>query len=398
MRYVIVGNGWAAVAAAQALAEEDPSATIEIFGDEPYWAYRRPQLPDLLAGGVDLEHMWIHPPAWYEERGIAVHRDVRVEALDPPGQAILLSGGQRVPYDRLLLAMGSTAYVPPLAGTGRRGFFTLRTVDDALAIRDYAAKSRRAIVIGGGLLGLESARGLSSLGLQITIIEYGSWILQRQLDAEGAAILAPIMEGMGIRVVTHGISERVLGDECVAGLSLRGGTELEAELVLCATGVRPQTALAEQAGLTVNRGVVVDEHLRTSTAGIFATGDVAEYAGQVYGILPVAWEQSRVAAANMAGREATYAGTVPSTTLKVAGVDLTSIGEVNPRGEGFIELRRSEPEAGRYLKAVLHEGRLVGAILLGDRRRVGLFRRLITQGSDVSAFADRLLEDDFQLP
>jgi len=395
MRYVIAGNGATAVMAADALVKEEPGSTIEIYGDESYLAYRRPQIPAFLAGEVELERMLMHSQAWYDERGIAVHRDAHVEALDPGAGQIHLAGGEKVPYDRLLLAVGSRSFVPPIMGTDQPGVFTLRTVEDAMAIREYAQNRRRAVVIGGGLLGLEAARSLRALGLEVTVLEVYGWLLPRQLDRPGAEILTGIIEGMGIHVLTGAALECVSEKECVSGVRLKDGRGLEAEVVLISTGVRCRLELAREAGLEVNRGVVVDGHLRSSAEGIYAAGDVAEFEGRVYGILPAVWDQAPIAAANMAGREAVYTGTIPSTTLKVVGLDLTSVGEVNPEGEAFEELRRSEPEAARYVKVVLRDGRLVGAILLGDRRRVRMFKGLIDKEADVSTYAERLLDADF---
>lgn len=395
MRFVIVGNGAAAVLAAETLLREAPAGHIEIYGEEPYLAYRRPQLPEYLAGGVQVERMLIHPAAWYEERGVAVHRGVRVEALDPAAGMIYLADGRSVPYDRLLLATGSSAFIPPIVGADLPGVFSLRTLDDARRIREYAQGRRQAVVIGGGLLGLEAARGLRALGLEVTVLEVYGWLLPRQLDRPGAEVLSGLIEGLGIHILTGAAAECIAAEGNVSSLRLQDGRELAADLILISAGVRPRVELAQHAGLAVNRGVVVDEHLRTSAESIYAAGDVAEFQGRCYGILPAVWEQAPIAAANMAGREALYRGTTPSTTLKVVGVDLTSIGEVNPEGEGFAELRRVEPAAGRYTKLVLRQGRLVGAILLGDRRRVRLFERLVKEKADVSTYAERLLDPGF---
>lgn len=398
MRYVIVGNGAAAELAAETLLKEDPTAEVVIYGDEPYWAYRRPQLPDFLAGGVAEERLLIRPPAWYQEKGIAVHRGVRVQGLDPAAGAIYLADGRREGYDRLLLATGSTAFVPPIAGTPVRGVFSLRTWDDAQTIRAYAQGREYAVVIGGGLLGLEAARALRTLGLRVTVVELQSWLLSRQLDQPGAEILQGIIEGLGIRVITGAAAGQCEAEEeCVTRLRLKDHRVLPAEVILVSAGVRPRVELAQAAGLAVNKGIVVDDHLRTSAEGIYAAGDCAEHAGRVYGILPAVWDQAPIAAANMAGREARYSGTVPTTTLKIVGVDLTAIGEVNPEREGAEELRRSEPERGRYVKVVLREGRIVGAILLGERKRVRMFAALIQDRADVSAYAERLLDENYEV-
>jgi nitrite reductase (NADH) large subunit len=397
MHHLVVGNGAAAVMAAETLLKRDPTAKIEIYGEEPYLAYRRPQLPEFLAGEVEQQRMLIRPEEWYAEKGIAVHRGARVQGLDPQAGTIHLADGRKAGYDRLLLATGSTAFVPSIAGSDVPGFFSLRTVSDALHIREYAAGREYAVVIGGGLLGLEAARGLRALGLKVTVVELYGWLLPRQLDEAGAEILTHIIEGLNIRVITGVATECVAEEECLSRLRLRDHRVLPAEVILVSAGVRPRVDLAQTAGLTVNKGVVVDNHLRTSAEGIYAAGDVAEHAGRVYGILPAVWDQAPIAAANMAGDEAVYTGTVPSTTLKVVGVDLTSIGEVNPEKEGAVELRRSDPEAGWYVKLVLREGHLVGAILLGERKRVRMFSRLIGERADVAGYAEKLLDRDFEV-
>ncbi len=395
MRYVIVGNGTAAVMAAEKLTQLTPGAAVDIYGEEPHYCYRRPQLPAFLAGEVEVERMLMHPPAWYDERGIKVHIGIHVEALDPSAQTVRLADGRQIPYDRLLLATGSVPFIPPIQGADQPGVFSLRTVDDALAIREHAARHDRAIVLGGGLLGLEAARGLHSLGLEVVVLESYGWLLPRQLDEPGGQILAQMIEAMGIHVIIGAATKCMAAEECVAGLRLQDGTEVEGDLILISTGVRPRVDLARSAGLEVKRGVVVDDCLRTSDEGIYAAGDVTEHRGLCYGILPAVWDQAPIAAANMAGQEVLYQGTIPTTTLKVVGIDLTSIGEANPEEDGFVELRRADLEAGRYVKVVLREGHLVGAILLGDRRRVRLFSRLISTGADVSPFAERLLDPGF---
>jgi nitrite reductase (NADH) large subunit len=395
MHHLIVGNGAAAVMAAENLLKHDPAATIEIYGEEPYLAYRRPQLPQFLAGEVEQQRMRIRPAEWYAEKGITVHRGIRVEGLEPQAGKVHLANGRQAGYDRLLLATGSKAFVPPITGSDVRGVFSLRTVDDARQIREYAASREYAVVIGGGLLGLEAARGLRALGLQVTVVELYDWLLPRQLDQAGAEILAQIIESLGIRVIFGVASKCEAEAECLARLRLQDRRVLPAEVILISAGVRPRMELAQTAGLTVNRGIVVDDHLGTSAEGIYAAGDVAEYQGRVYGILPAVWDQAPIAAANMAGAETVYTGTIPSTTLKVVGVDLTSIGEVNPEDEEAVELRRSEPETGRYVKLVLREGHLVGAILLGERKRVRMFNRLVNERADVSMYAEELLDKNF---
>jgi nitrite reductase (NADH) large subunit len=397
-RYVIVGNGIAGVTAAQAIARAEPGAAVCIYAAEPYHTYRRPQLPPYVAGEVAETDIAYRPPEWYEQRGIRVHLNDPVVELDPADHRVRLADGSIGPYDRLLLATGGRAWAPSVEGTDWRGFFTLRTLDDARAIRGGAGAARQAVVIGGGLLGLEAARALRALGLEVAVVELVDHLLPRQLDHEGAIVLRGIVERMGIRVFTGAVTEAILGDGVVAAVRLEGGRELPAGMIVCTVGMRPDVALARQADLEVERGVVVDERLQTSAEDIYAAGDVAEAGGVIYGIIPAAVEQARVAAANMvAPGSAVYPGTLPATTLKVVGAEVASLGESVVEDTGLLQLRRADPATGRYRKFALREGRIVGAILLNDRERLLPVRRLIEQGADVSACAERLLDDDFDL-
>lgn len=401
MNFTIIGNGVAGNTAALTLARVAPGAQIDVYTAEAHPYYPRPLLPAFLAGDLSLKRLYFQPAAWYAKRGITLHLGVQVAALIPQEHQLRLANGTTASYDRLLLAMGAHPFVPPVRGADKPGVFTLRTVDDAQAIQTYARGVRRAIVIGGGLLGLEAARALRVLGLDVTVIEFFPRLLPRQLDAEGAAVFQGLIESLGIEVMVDAVSEEILGTDGVTGLRLKDGREFGGDLVLIAAGVRSNVTLARQAGLEVNRGVVVDEHLRTSAADVYAAGDVAEFDGRVYGIVPAAIEQARAAAVNMAGDESvTYGGTLPSTRLKVVGIDLTSIGTIMPeegREAEYQELRRADAARGLYRKLVLKEGRIVGAILLGDKARVKPVTQLINRGVDVSAHAERLLDDDFDL-
>jgi nitrite reductase (NADH) large subunit len=413
MRFVIIGNGVAGVTAARALSDAGAGAEIEVYTQEIHHYYPRPRLQSFLAGEIELEELPLYIPAWYEKRGIAVHLGVEVVGLDPRAKQIALTDGRQVPYDRLLLATGSHPFVPPIEGVDKGGVFTLRTIEDALAIKRWAKGAERAVVIGCGLLGLEAARALTVLGLKVTVLERGPYPLRRQIDAEGGALMRELIGAMGIEVALNASSQAILGDGTspptlrrgsgqalggiegglATGVLLQDGRTIEGGLILISTGIRSNVRLAQEAGLEVNQGVVVDEHLRTSTDDIYAAGDVAEFQGRVYGIIPASLEQAKAAALNMLGEDAAYQGTIPSNTLQVVGIDCTSIGVVHPEDEDCQELRKSE--AGVYKKLVLKDGRLVGAILLGDRKDVVPISRLIQKGADVSRYAERLLDDDF---
>ncbi len=401
-QYVIVGNGVAGVTAAQSLVQADPAAAVHIFGEEPYPYYQRPRLWEFLAGEIEQQALYFRPPEWYAAKGIQLHLGVRATVLNPVEHRLTLANGDSIDYDRLLLATGAQPFVPPFAGTNKVGVFTLRTLDDARAMRAYAQNVRRAVVIGGGLLGLETARALLSLGLDVTVIECGPHLLPRQLDAEGAQFLQARLEAMGLHFLTGVAIETILGPERVAGVGLEDGRVVEGELVLIATGIRSRVELAREAGLEVHHGVVVDGQLRTSAADIYAAGDVAEFEGVVYGLIPAAIEQAQTAAANMVGpgqrpSPTVYSGTVPATTLKVVGIDLTCLGDATASGDGSVILRRADPSAGIYRRLALRNGKLIGAILLGDTRNVQPLKQLIATGRDVSAYGEQLLDESLDL-
>ncbi len=401
MKFVIIGNGIAGITAARTISAAAPGAQIEIYTDEIHPYYWRPSLISLLAGHLSPEDMYVYPPEWYAERGIVVHLGAKARGLDISRQRLLLEGGGESSYDRLLLTLGSSPFLPPLAGIEKDGVFTLRSIEDAVAIKSRAEEclaegSREAVLIGGGLMGLESANALRSLGLQVTVLEQGPWLLHKQVDQQGGKVLQGQIEGLGIGFMLGAVPESILGDEAVSGVLLTNGISVPASLLLCSAGVRPRIDLARRAGLAVGRGILVDNQMRTSATNVYAAGDVAEWEGQLPCIIPVAVEQARVAAGNMVeAGSATYYGTVPHTTLKVVGLDLTSIGLIAPQEEGYEELREADPARGVYKKLVLRDGRIVGAILLGDKKPVSPVIKLIKQGTDVSAHRDRLLDDDF---
>ncbi|HET89769.1 MAG TPA: NAD(P)/FAD-dependent oxidoreductase [Chloroflexi bacterium] len=398
MKHVIVGSGVAGVTAAQSIVRADADAQVHLLGEESFPYYRRPMLWEFISGQVTEEEVYFRPLDWYAEQGIHIHLSTQVTALDPEAHCLTLSDGAAVQYDRLLLATGARSFIPPCQGTDKVGVFTLRTLEDARAIKAYAQNVATAVVIGGGLLGLETARALHTAGLDVTVVEFYDYLLPRQLDAEGAQVLESLLEGQGLHIVTGGVTEAILGEERVAGIQLQDERTIPGELVLFSTGIQSETTVAQAAGIHVNRGIVVDEELRTSAEDVWAAGDVAEFEGRVYGIIPPAIEQARIAAANMVTPgSAAYAGTIPSTTLKVAGAELMSLGECTVENSQVVPLRRVDAKGGRYRKLALRDGCIVGAILLNDQERTQAIQQLIERKIDVSANADHLLDDAFDL-
>jgi nitrite reductase (NADH) large subunit len=395
MKIVIVGNGLAGTLAAKTARELDPEAGIEIFGEEKYAYYPRPNLIEFLAGRLPYEKLFAFPENWNVRQRIDVHLGAKVAKIRPAEWAVETESGGVFPYDALLLASGARAAVPPLTGSGLKGVFVLRTLDDALAILDHLRTHAHVAVLGGGLLGLEIARAIRGRGAEVSVVEFFDRLLPRQLDPAAAGILKHQIEKTGISVRLGAVSREILGAAEVRGIRFESGDEVEADLVVIAAGVKPELALAKDAGLTVERGIVVDDRLRTSRPEIFAAGDVAEHQGRVYGIIPASFEQARAAAGNMLGMDMPYSGTVPSNTLRVAGLYVTSAGEVNPEARGHEVLVRSVPEDGLYKKIVLKEGRLVGAIWMGTKKGAVEIGRFVALKKDVESRKGDLLEDTF---
>jgi nitrite reductase (NADH) large subunit len=348
---------------------------------------------------MEQEELYFQPMSWYEEKGIQFHLETEVTSLDKGSRRVSLKNGSEISYDRLLLATGARPFVPPCDGTDKEGVFTLRTLEDALAIKTHAENASQAVVVGGGLLGLETARALSEAGPNVHVIEIGDHLLPRQLDVEGAQVLRVLLEDQGIEITTGAIVEAILGDERAERIRTKDGRVLDGQLVLFSAGVRCRARLAEEGGLEVNRGAVVDAQMRTSAEDIYAAGDVAEFEGQIGGIIPPAMDQAEVAAANMVEPgSAVYTGTLPATTLEVVGARVTSLGVHNPDAGDVDHIVRYKDEGrGLYRKFVLHDGRLVGAILLNDPQRAALARQLIDREIIVSEHRDDLVRNEFDL-
>jgi nitrite reductase (NADH) large subunit len=385
VRALIVGNGIAGVSVAAALRrlEPDPERLrIDIYTKEPYELYSRIRLPEIFRSRLDFADIKMYQPEWYGQRSIRVHKSRQVVRLDRAGKRIVLRDGQEEPYDKLVLCLGADSACPPIRNVFQKGIFTIREYGDADALRSYLQSGvRRLVVVGGGLLGLEAAFHLRSPTLEgLTVIEQADRLLARQLDATGAAILKRLVEQWPCEVLTGRSISAFLGQGRVEGVRLADGRELEAQTVLISAGIRPRIELAREAGLAVNRGVVVDEHLRSSDPDIFVAGDLAEFQGVVWGIIPAALDHAPVVAHNLlgAGEPRSYRQTIPQNTLKVAGIELSSIGDVNLLdGPGYQEFRRQDEPGGRYEKWVFRDGTLVGSILLGSKINLAYARRAV---------------------
>ncbi len=393
-RYLIIGNGVAGARAAIKIREADPEGEIHIFTEEAYPFYYRVRFPEFVAGEVTLKDITIHTKEYYEGRRISIHLEEPIEGVRPDRREVFSKKGKVYPYDLLLMATGAKAFVPPIKGVEKKGVFTLRTLKDALEMKEFSTQVKQAILIGGGLVGLETGGALLRRGIKVSVIEHNPRILPRQMDESGAEILQKKMEEMGFSFFLNGQSEEILGGERAEGLRLKDGRVVEGQMVILSAGVRPNIELAKVSGLETKNGILVDDQLRTKTEGIFAAGDVAEHRGRVYGIWPAAQRQGEVAGTNMAGGQAIYEGTVVSNTLKVVGIDLTAAGEIDP--EKRLEcVVRSDREKCTYCKITFKEDKIVGCILLGETKGREEILDAIEKKINVRHLRDSILEEGF---
>ncbi len=390
MKVLIIGNGIAGVSVAGALRklETDPARlSIDIFTREPHELYSRIRLPEVFRSRLESADLEIYRPGWYEERSIRVHKNREVVRLERLEKRVVLRSGERVGYDKLVLCMGANSSRPPIPNSDLQGIFTIREYGDADDLRRYLqAGTRQAAVLGGGLLGLEAAHHLLSPDLErLTVIEQEKRLLPRQLDETGAALLKRLVERWPCEVLVGNTVSGFVGRGRVEAVYLAGGVELPAQTVLISAGIKPRLDLARDAGLEVNRGIVVDARLRSSDPDIFVAGDLVEFEGVVWGIIPAALDHAPVVAHNLlgAGGELSYRQTIPQNTLKVAGIELTSLGKVNLEDERGYEVVRHYDEPGeRYEKWVFKDGLLVGCLLLGSREHLALARRSLGRELD----------------
>lgn len=365
MKYVIVGNGVAGTTAALNIRKLDGEGEITIVSNEALPFYSRIRLIDYLAGEIREEELIVHKDDWYEGNRIRLLLSAPATGIDAGAKEVLLHSGERLRYDRLLLCTGGIPFVPRIPGAEREGVFTLRTVEDAKAIRDYAEGVQDVALIGGGLLGLETGNALRKRGKRILVVEVFPRLLPRQMDPEGSEVLSDQMEEMGFRFFLGARTKEIPGGGKAEGVLLEDGRRINAGMVIISAGIKADTALAESAGIRLGKkGIMVDDRMRTSAEDIYAAGDAVEHEGVLYGIWPAAEGQGQVAGVNMAGGTARFQGITPSNVLKVAGVDLASAGNIDAEGE-YESIVHRDNDRHIYRKVVIENGCLGGCILLG---------------------------------
>jgi nitrite reductase (NADH) large subunit len=395
MKLVVVGNGMAGIRAVEELLKIAPDLyDITVFGAEPHPNYNRILLSPVLAGEQTVDQIILNPLSWYAEHGITLHTGKKVTTIDRIKRLVIADDGTTAPYDRLLLATGSNPFVPPVPGRDLQGVIAYRDIADTHTMIDAAATHRHAVVIGGGLLGLEAANGLTVRGMAVTVVHIMPWLMERQLDAVAGKLLQGSLEQRGLKFLIGAQTAELLGYDSgrVRAVRFKDGSEIAADLVVMAAGIRPNTELAERAGLHCNRGIVVNDTLQTITdPRVYAVGECAAHRGVAYGLVAPLFEQGKVCATHLAqfgiGR---YSGSQTSTKLKVTGIDLFSAGNFMG-GEGTEEIVLSDPLGGVYKKLVLQNDKLVGACLYGDTVDGSWYFKLLREGRPIGDLRDRLM-------
>jgi nitrite reductase (NADH) large subunit len=402
-RLVVVGNGMAGARFVEEVLERGGSEQfrITVLGDEPHGNYNRIMLSPVLAGEEHEDDIVLNSHEWYADNGVHLRAGVRVERIDTAAKVVYSADGSVTPYDHLVLATGSYSFIPPMKGVrdddggllpGVHGF---RTIDETRAMLAATGSARRAVVMGGGLLGLEAARALQGHGLHVELVHAAPYLMNVQLDAEAGAILKKSVESLGITVHLDVFATEVIGGDRVRGVGLADGRQIDADLLVVAAGVRPSTDIGVRAGLEVQRGIVVDDQLRTDDPDIYAIGECAQHRGEVYGLVAPAWEHAKVLADVLTGADpdAEYHGSRTATKLKVAGVDVAVMGINSPERDDDEFLVISEPRRGVHLSVVIRDDKLVGATLLGDTRKVAFLTQAFDRGAPLPEERIRLLVD-----
>ncbi|HEY5842943.1 MAG TPA: nitrite reductase large subunit NirB [Mycobacterium sp.] len=392
VRLVVVGNGMAGVRAVEEILARGGAETLDItvFGDEPYGNYNRILLSNVLAGSDDPGEIYLNGMDWYADNRIDLRAGVRVVRIDTFAHLVHADDGTTVRYDKLILATGSRAFFPPMDGlwadntTLADGIFGFRTLDDTAAMIAEADNRTTAVVIGGGLLGLEAARGLQNRGLAVEVVHAGPTLMNAQLDDPAGAILRRSVEGLGIGVHTDKRTTGVvLTDGRLSGITFADGEQLDCDMLVIAAGIRPNVGLAQRAGLRVERAIVTDDHMRSvDDDDVYVVGECAQHRGQVYGLVAPLWEQAKVLADHLTGADprAAYHGSRVATKLKVAGVDVASMGIKAPEHPDDEFVQYSEPKHGVYKTIVIRDGKLVGATLVGDVSKVSFLTQAFDSG------------------
>ncbi|MBB5393540.1 MULTISPECIES: NAD(P)/FAD-dependent oxidoreductase [unclassified Herbaspirillum] len=388
---VVIGNGMAGMRTVEELLKLAPELyDITVFGAEPHGNYNRIMLSPVLAGDKSIDDIMLNTREWYAQNGITLHAGDPVEHIDRRRRVVRAKSGIEVQYDRLLLATGSTPFIIPVPGHELPGVIAFRDIQDVDAMLEAARKHRHAVVIGGGLLGLEAANGLMRQGMEVTVVHVTDTLMNQQLDKPAAELLKKALEARGLRFLLNADTAGIVGPDRVSAVRFKDGSEIPADLVVMTAGVRPNIALAKTAGLHCERAIIVDDTLQTYDPRIYAVGECVQHRRATFGLVAPIWDQARVAGAHLAGAgHRRYVQQATATTLKVTGVDLYSAGDFIG-ADDTEDLVLRDPRRGVYKRLVLRGNRLVGAVLYGDVKDGPWYFDLIQSGRDISAFRREL--------
>lgn len=386
-RLVLIGNGMAGVRTIEEiLKRECGSFDITIIGEEAYPNYNRIMLSNILQGEKDFDGIIINEPSWYEDNGIHwINHDPAVD-IDPKAQVVTTKSGQKVPYDKLIIATGSRGFVLPLLGNDLEGVMPFRTIDDTKVMMEAAKNYQKAAVIGGGLLGLEAADGLVKLGMDTTVIHLEDWLMETQLDQQAGEMLQADLENRGIKFSLGTQTTEIFGEDRVQGLKFADGSQLEADLVIMSVGIVPEIQLGQQAGLETNRGIIVDQHMQTSDPNIFAVGECTEFNGRVYGLVAPLYEQGRILADYLTGcSDSEFADEDSFTSLKVSGVDLFSAGVVRESDE-VRSISAMDGIHNTYKRVFIKDEKVVGVVLYGDVSEGQRYYNILRENENIDSY------------
>ncbi|UMR31363.1 FAD-dependent oxidoreductase [Massilia sp. MB5] len=389
---VVVGNGMAGMRTVEELLRFDPQHyDITVFGAEPHGNYNRILLSPVLAGEKTVDDIMLNTREWYEHHGITLHAGDPVERIDRKRRVVRARSGREVHYDRLLLATGSRPFIIPVPGHQLPGVIAFRDIQDVETMLEAARNHRHAVVIGGGLLGLEAANGLQRQGMDVTVVHVTNALMNQQLDKPAAQLLQKALEGKGLRFMLEGQTSEIVGEDRVRAVRFKDGSQIPADLVVMAAGVRPNIALAQQCGLHCERAIVVDDTLQTYDPRVYAVGECVQHRSATFGLVAPIWEQARVCAAHLAGADhRRYVQQACATRLKVTGVDLYSVGDFIG-GEDSEDLVLRDARRGVYKRLVLRGNRIAGAVLYGDVQDGPWYFDLIQKRTDISSMRSHLL-------
>ncbi|GGD65785.1 NAD(P)/FAD-dependent oxidoreductase [Caballeronia grimmiae] len=391
-RLVVIGNGMAGMRTVEELLKIAPDLyDITVFGAEPHGNYNRILLSPVLAGEKRMDDIIINTRDWYAANGITLHAGDAVVEIDRARRIVRSENGVEAQYDRLLIATGSKPFIIPVPGCDLPGVIAFRDIQDVEVMLEAARDHRHAVIVGGGLLGLEAANGLQRQGMSVTVVHASDSLMDRQLDASASALLRRSLEEKGLRFVMAAQTTEIIGDERVRAVRFADGTQIDADLVVMTAGVRPNIALAKAAGLHCDRAIVVDDTLQTFDPRVYAVGECVQHRSATFGLVAPIWDQARVAGAHLAGAgHRRYVQRATATKLKVTGVDLYSAGDFIG-GDDSEDLVLRDPRRGVYKRVVLQAGRVIGAVLYGDVKDGAWYFELIQNRTDVSHLRGRLL-------